>query len=238
MSSLKKSADKRIKRKRKKKDGNMNMKESDFSSMITESSLLIKNSSLNCPKVAPTKNLLYLHYLKKLCELVSCHSSAHNFSPKQTNKKSDIDSGFEIKKRTKSVSNPSTKIFEDSDNYATLLNTRKNSMRDKFWQNDKVKPIIKLAEDFEFYTDQEEEYMYKCYSSSLEQQKLEDIIRNEKNFKSKNFHFKHLNCFVKKNGSSFLILYFRRVVFVYLKKSVSFNLALIKGCMAIKKELF
>ena len=203
MSSIEKSLV--VKKFRKKK-----IKESDASSIITDSSsLLVKKFPITNQKASTSKNLLYLHYLKKLCELASCTSlSAHGLSP-QVIKKTTEKVTPVANKRAKSVSDPSTKSIEESDNYATLLNTRKNSIRDKFWQNHKVKPIVKLAEDFEFYTDHEDDYVYKSDSLSIKQQQIEEINK-------KKFQLKHLNCFLKKNGS-FTILVFRRVLHFVLK---------------------
>lgn len=180
------------------------IKESDASSIITDSSsFLVNKIPISNEKAPTTKNLLYLHYLKKLCELASCTSlSTHDLSPQVIKKTTEMVTPV-ANKRAKSVSNPSTKSIEESDNYATLLNTRKNSIRDKFWQNHKVKPIVKLAEDFEFYTDHEDDYKYD--SLSIKQQKIEEINK-------KKFQLKHLNCFFKKNGS-FTILVFRRVLY-------------------------
>ena len=207
LSNVEKCAKKFRRKKAKQTIDNLSTNESETK---TQSSTILVKDYLSPQKTRSPKSLFYLHYLKKLCELASCHSASHTLSPKHINKTtSETAIAPLIKKRAKSVSSPSENSFEDSDNYATLfINTRKMyTMRDdKFWQNDKVKPIIKLAEDFEFYTDDDDDVEKQ---DSVFEHKCDDFpIKNETNLKAKNFHLRHLNCFMRKNGS----LFFLRVI--------------------------
>jgi hypothetical protein len=199
LSNVEKCAKKFKRKKAKKTIDNLSTNESETK---TQSSSILVKDYFSSQKTRSTKSLFYLHYLKKLCELASCHSTSHTLSPKQINKTtSETVIAPLIKKRAKSVSSPSENSYEDSDNYATLFIHTRKMYDDKFWQNDKVKPIIKLAEDFEYYTDddgdtekQDSVFEHKCDDS---------IMKNETNLKAKNFNFRHLNCFMKRNGSLF-----------------------------------
>lgn len=175
---------------------------------ITAAASLPREASKTLVKADSAKNVFHLHSFKNLCELISCRSAS---SPK-------INSQLRPFSKQRSTSGSS---LSPSCSFASLV-TQEGSNgkcptkeKDPFWLSHQLKPIIKLAEDFEFYTDHEEEEEDACFSSSSASELNKDPLGNETALanhdaclKVKSFHSRNFNCFTARNdGSSFSFVF-------------------------------
>ena len=153
------------------------------------------SASKKLTKPCSLKNLFYLHYLKNLCELISCKpAAADSLKQPQSKKRPNIPHSLSF--NTTSLSSMSSLTSGSSDdislvNYAfQKKNTSNNAFIDAFALSKQLKPILKLAEDFDFDTDHEEDE----YDDVIVQ------VTTVTDDKEKAVPKKFLNCFTLNNG--------------------------------------